>query len=358
MVHGLARQFGIALVLGYALSASAQERVVIPLIPAASWHLVSSEPMGVDAVHQFGGDPAIEREYGVNTIVVRKYHLGAKQAEVCFEEASDPSAAYGLLTFYRSEAMEPARGIGVAFTGPSGAAMARGRFYIRARPAPDSQITENDLRALLIYIGGTRHHDTASLPVPLPSSGLIPHSEKYLLGLEAARRLLPNFRTDLIGFSQGAEAQVGTYSVGRTRATVLALNYPTPQIARARFGAMESMLGINQNKGRDSIYGRRTGSVLILVLDASDSFAARKLMDQFQVSSEISWNEAAPQREKFIVDVVRMVLAILLLAFFISGLAVAGGVLIYLSRRVARKYFPESAWGDPEHDRLITLDLR
>ena len=360
MVSGLISPLGIAVCLLAVLPvASAQERMVIPLVPAANWHLVRTEPMGVEAVRQFGGDPTIEREYGVHTVVWRNYHLGDKSAEALLEEAADPTAAYGLMTFYRTEAMRPARGIAVAFTGPWGAAMARGRFYVRVRASSDSTISETELRALLIYIGGTgpSREDAASLPTPLPAAGLVPHSEKYLLGLEAARQILPDFRAGLIGFSHGAEAQVGTYSLGAERATVLALNYPTPVIARVRFGAMENLLGINQDKGPDTIYGRRTGSFVILVLNAPSSDAAKKLIDQFQVTSNVSWNEAAPQREKFILEVVRMILAIILLALIIAAFATTTGVLIFLARRLARRFFPQWEWADTEREQIIRLNL-
>lgn len=239
------RQFALLLSLaGLARVASAQRPTVIPLVPAANWHLVSSEPMGLEAIRQYGGDPAIEREYGVRMLVLRKYHLGSKQAEVLLEEALDPTAAYGLFTFYRTEALRPVQGMEMTLIGLSGAAMARGRFFIRASTIAGSQTSEDELRALLIFIGGTRpnREDAGSLPVPLPETGLLPGSEKYLLGLETARRTLPAFRTDLIGFDQGAEVQVGTYTVGRDRPTLVAINYPTPQIARVRYGAMESLL--------------------------------------------------------------------------------------------------------------------
>jgi len=346
-------------VLVYPLLARAQERTVIPVVPAANWHLVSTEPMEVSAVSQYGGDPAIEREYGVKTIVLRKYHLGEKRAEVLLEEAADPTAAYGLLTFYRTEALQPAKEMEVTLLGPPGAAMVRSRFFIRAWAEAGSQISENELRALLIFIGGTRpsHEDSARLPTPLPAEGLIAASEKYLLGVEAARHILPNFRTELIGFDQGAEVQVGTYDLRRSRVTLTAINYPTPQIARARFGVMESDLGINQARGRDSIYGRRKGSIVLLVLDAGEASTAQKLMDQFQITSNVSWNEAAPKQTKFIVEVAQLVLANILLSFFIAGFSVGGGVLIYLTRRTANRFFPKWRWADTEGESIIRLNL-
>lgn len=347
-------------VLGFPSALRAQKHTVIPLVPAANWHLVSTEPLDLDAVSQWGGDPAIEREYGVKTPVLRKYHLGEHTAEALLEEASDPTAAYGLLTFYQTDSMAPIKDMELTLIGPEGALMARGRFFLRvARPAA-SAVSDNEFRALLIFIGGTRPsaQDAKRLPSPLPPDGLIRSSTRYLLGLEAARRVLPNFRTDLIGFSQGAEAQVGSYRTGPSRATVLAITYPTPQIARARFGMMESLLGINQDRGRDSIYGRRGSSYVFLVLDATSPSVAEKLMEQFQVSSNLSWNEKAPNEQSFTLEVVRLVLANILLSFIIAGFAVGGGIIIFLFRRAAMRWFPQWTWADTERETIIRLNLR
>jgi hypothetical protein len=350
----------LACLLALPRALRSQEHTVIPLLPAANWHLTSSQPMALEAVRQWGGDPVIEHEYGVKTLVQRKYHLGDQTAEVLIEEAADASAAYGLLTFYQTDSMLPVKNMDLTLEGTEGALMVRGRYFVRAACPAGSRISDNAFQALLVFIGGTRPsvHESASLPPPLPAQGLIRGSAKYLLGPEAARRVLSNFRTDLIGFSQGAEAQVGSYRIGQGRATVVAITYPTPQIARARFGAMESLLGINQKRGPDSAYGRRSGSYVFLVLDAGSASVAKKMMDQFQVSSYVSWNEKAPDQRSFTLQVIQLVLANLLLSFMIAGFAVGGGIVIYLSRRVATKLFPQWTWADTEHETIIRLNLR
>ena len=346
--------------LAFPRALRSQRHTVIPLVPAANWHLMSTQPLDLDAVRHWGGDPVIEGEYGVKTIVERKYHLGDQTAEALFEEAADPTAAYGLLTFYQTDSMLPVKDVDLALEGPESSMMVRGRFFVRVLRPAGSKISDNAFRALLIFIGGTRptRQEAARLPPPLPARGLIRGSEKYLLGLEAARRVLPDLRTELIGFTQGAEAHVGTYQVGSEQPKVVAITYPTPQIARARFGAMESLLGINQDRGRDSVYGRRSGSYVFLVLDAGSASVGRDLMDRFQVSSSVSWNEKAPDEHLFTLQVVQLVLANLFLSFIIGGLAVGGGIIIFLSRRLATKYFPEWTWADPEHETIIRLNLR
>jgi len=359
MVSRWPRQFGTLLAFAVAAcSAAAQEHNVIPLIPAANWHLVSAQPMDLEVVRQWGGDPAIEREFGVKTVILRTYHLADKKAEMLLEEAQDPTSAFGLFMFYQTANLAVAKGMEFTIIGPESAQMSRGRFFIRARPTANYKVSEDNLMALLILVGGTRpsRQDSASVPAPLPAQGLVAGSERYLLGLEAASRILPKFRTDLIGFTQGAEAQVGTYASGPAPATVLAITYPTPQIARARFAVMESLLAVNQDRGAESVYGRRRSSFVILVLESGSESAAKKLMDQFQVTANVSWNERAPDRGEFTMQVVRLVLANIMLSFIISGFAFGGGIIIFLSRRAAMKWFPDS-WANPEHDQFIQIKL-
>jgi hypothetical protein len=348
----------ILLVLANVCFVQAQDRVVVPLISATDWRLVKTELPDPSALTRFTSDPAVDREYGVQKLVLRHYQLGARRTEALLKEAADPTAAYGLLTYYRTEDLTPEKGLDGAFIGPSSALMARGRVCIHIRSADGSELSRTELRSLLIAIGGAQlsREEAEFFPAPLPAAGLIPHTEKYLLGLETARRVLPNFRTDMIGFTQGAEARVGTYSTTMGDSTVLAVNYPTPQIARIRYGAMESLLRINMGDGPGAIYGKRGGSYVFLVLN-STSGEAEKLLKQFQVTSDVSWNERTPEPERFAMDLAKMILSIIALVIVIATIAVVTGVLMVLSRRIARRFFPGSEWANPERDRVIRLGL-
>ncbi len=337
----------------------AQKVSVIPLVPAANWRLSASQELGVDEIKNYGGDPAVEREYGVKSFEVRTCQLGRVRAEVVLEPAADVSAAYGLLTYYQNQSMHPEKAIQLAMTGPQGSLMARGRSFIRFLRPNDPQLSENEFRALLIFVGGTRptSDSLANLPSPLPSSGLIPGSEKYILGPEVARHVLPNFRTDLIGFDQGAEVHVGEYLAGNSRATMMEVSYPTPQIARARFSAMSDQLGLNQDRGANSLYARREGSFIFLTLKANNKTAATKLLDQFNVKQQLSWDEKYPGDKTIGRQLFELIMGNVLLTLLLAGGGVGGGVLIVLSRRVTARFFPAWQWGHPEADRLIRLNL-
>ena len=343
-------------------AAPAQKPSVIPLVPAADWHLVSSEKLAVDAVCGWGGDPAVEQEYGVKAIEHRTYTLESKTADVVMEEGPDASAAYGLLTYYRSEAMQPVRAVDLAASGSNGALMARGRFLARVIFRAGAEIPANHLRALLILLGGERPPADvmAALPAFLPAAGLAPGSEKYLLGPVAAHNVVPSLPPDLIGFSQGAEVQVGTYRTERQaaaekQATLVAITYPTSEIARERFGLIQKNLRLNQEGA--SIYGSRKGSFVFLVLNA-DSKSATKVLDQLNVAEGVSWDQKYPGEKSVALQMLEIIVSNLILTLVLVGFSVVGGIGIVLAKRLARKWFPDSAFGNPEEEGLIVLNLK
>jgi hypothetical protein len=362
----MARKFSkhawlVAVLTALPLHCSAQEKpMLIPLVPAADWRQVDSQPLPLRAVSKYHGDPAVEQEYGVKALELRTYQLGKTPTQVVVERAPDAISAYGLLTFYQTPTMTPEKGLELAVGDPDQTLMARGNNFIRFLRGKDSTCSESDYQALLIFVGGSKPSRSAisSLPSSMPPKGLVPRSEKYILGLEVAKRVLPSFRTDLIGFEQGAQVQLGQYQTGKGTSTLLAIGYPTPQIARVRFGALSNFLGMNRDHGEDSVYGRRYRSYVFVVLNAGNAGTASALMDQFQITESVSWDQPPSPERSFTLQLVHMIFAILLLTVFLIGACVVAGVLFFLSRRFAAKFFPDSQWGHPDDDQLIRLNLK
>jgi hypothetical protein len=338
----------------------AQNVSVIPLVPAADWRLVTTQQgLGVDEIKTYGGDPAVEREYGVKSFEARTYQLGGTRVQVVLEAAGDVSAAYGLFTYYQNESMHAEKGIQLAMAGPQVSLMARGRTFIRFLRPKDSHLSEDEFRALMILVGGTRPttDSLANLPPSLLPSGLIPGTAKYIIGPATAALVLPGFPPALIGFNQGAEVQVGKYLSGNLRSTMMELSYPTPQIARQRFEEMTRSLALNQDRGANSLYARREGSFIFIALKSSDKAAAAKFLDQFNVNELLTWDERYPGDKTIGRQLFELIVGNAFLTLVLAGSGIAGGVLIVLSRRVTARLFPAWEWGHPESDRLIRLNL-
>lgn len=361
MIRTVGRTASAWVVLWMAVAPLAAQRPdAVALIPAAAWQLVGTRTLEIESAREWGGDPVIEREFGVLSLEHRTYRLRNQEVSVLVEAALDPTAAYGLLTYYRHSGMTPVPGMQHTWQGPERALMVRGRLFIRVARPVDAEISQTEFRALLVVVGGTRvpPRTESQLPAPLPLQGLLPGSEKYLVGLEAARRVLPAFRTDLLGFNQGAEVHLGTYERESHRLTLLAISYPTPQIARLRFGAMQSLLELNQIRGPESVFAHREGSYVLLVLGSSAADPANRLMDQFQVTGSLTWDEEPPPAKPIGLQLVELILANIFLILILVGISIGGGVLVFVGRRAAARWAPEGHWANPDADKLIRLNLR
>jgi hypothetical protein len=354
----------VAVIAALPFVCSAQNKPsAIPVVPAANWRQVDSQKLPLAMAGKFDGETAVEKEYGVKSLELRTYQIGQNaksQTQVVVEAAPDPSSAYGLFTFYQTPEMTPEKDLDFTRGDANETLMARGSNFIRFLHGKDSPATPSDFHALLLFVGGSKPsaNAIASLPRSMPSKGLVPGTEKYLVGLEGAKRALPSFRTDLLGFEQSAEVQLGQYQVGAGKSTLVSIGYPTPQISRIRFGAMSNLLGLNQDHGEASIYGRRSGSYVFLALNTQDPAAAKLLIDQFQVTEGVSWDQKYQTQRSFTLQVVHMILAILLLTAYLIGACVIFGLAFFISKRLAAKYFPDSNWGHTDEEQLIRLNLK
>jgi len=340
-------------------AAHAQDKpTVVTIIPNLDWQLESSVTVDPSVLAQWGGDAAIEREYGVKTLTARTYGFGGHTADVLMEEASDPSAAYGLWTFYRTPEMNPVRGALLTVASPGKALLVRAAMFIRISLNPQETLPEAEDRALIKSVGGPLPSARAfdQLPPSLPSHDLIRGSEKYILGPVAAARELPSFPTDVFGFDEGAEVQTARYSVGGTGAlTLAAIDYPTPQIASDALDSINKALSENS---RSKISVRRRDTYVLMVSNAPSRGVADRFLDQFKVEKVISTDPTVADAGNDVTALMRLLVANGIFIIMLTGLSLAGGVLVFVSKRLARKWFADSILVQGEEGGMILLNLR
>jgi hypothetical protein len=352
----------IALSVIYSRSqvASAQEKPdLVTLVPAPEWQLTGSQPTDASALERWHGDAAIEHEYGVTALTARTYQFNGHKADVLIEQTTDTSAAYGLLTFYRSAAMAPVRGMLVTSELGDVTLMVRGPAFIRCSVSARETLAEPDYRALLKTIGGPPPSARAleQLPAPLPSAGRLQGSERYLLGPLAAGRILPLFPANLIGFDAGAEVQTADYALGADKLTLVAINYPTPQIARTAFDSISGKLGAPTGAKPDEFESRREDTYVLVTLNATSAAVANRFLDQFKVSKTISEDQVTSEHSEAM-QLVNLLFANAVLIVALAGVSLAGGLLVFASKRLARRWFANSAFVEAENGGFTILNLR
>ena len=99
---------GVA-IMATAVSVWAEKPNVIPLATSSQWLLVSSQKVSVDDVGKWGADPALEKECGAKSVLLRTYTLYPENesVNVLVEDAGDATSAYALFTLYRDDSMTP-----------------------------------------------------------------------------------------------------------------------------------------------------------------------------------------------------------------------------------------------------------
>ena len=350
--------FLLVLAMGSPLLATPDQGkpTIVTLIPAAAWQMISSQPVDATALAYWGGDVAIEHEYGVSSFTERKYEFDSHVATALVEQGPDASSAWGLLTFYRTSAMTDVAGLPLSVSGSDGALLARGRYFIRVSRPPNYPLSQSDYRALLHVIGGSPPSSRAlqDLPPALPFRGMIRGSEKYLLGPVAAERLLPSFPVSLIGFDRSAEVQIAQYSTGSSAPlTLVAIGYPTPQIARLAFDTIH-----NGVTGNPNLECRREDTYVFVAMNAPSRQAAGHFLDEFKVAKTMSQDQAYPSDRSTALQLVNLLLANAVLIMALLVFSLVGGLFVFASKRLARKWFANSMWVEGENGGIIVLKLR
>jgi len=341
-------------------SVFAQEKPdMVTLVPVPEWQMTGSQTTSAAALQRWGGDPGIEHEYGVTAFTARTYQFGRHRADVLIEQTTDTSAAYGLLTFYRAPTMKTVAGIPLADALGDTTLMVRGAAFIRCSVTGRDVLPEQDYRALLITIGGPPPTKRAveQLPASLPSRGLVQESEKYILGPLAMARVLPSLPVKPIGFGSGAEVQTADYALGPDKLTLVAINYPTPQIARAAFEAIAGSVGPSTGANSGEFEFRREDTYVLVTLKSTSATAANRFLDQFKVAKTISPDQVTSEHS----DAMQLVNLLFANAVLIVGLAcisLLGGLVVFGSKRLARKWFANSAFVEGENGGFTILNLR
>ncbi len=361
------RTLGLGLTLALVLgafgihTAVAQDKgSVVTLIPTADWQLTSSQTVDVSALASWAGDAAIEHEYGVTSYTARSYTFANHKADVLIEQAADPSSAYGLLTFYRTPAMTSLDGSRLTVAAAGKAILARGPAFIRVSVSSPDTLPLGDYVALLRLIGGPPPPPRAlsQLPEPLPSRGLVDGSQKYVLGPVAAARVLPELAPNLIGFDEGAEMQTALYRTGASSGTLTlaAIDYPTPQIARAEFDSINKKL-CQPSTNSHALDCRRRDTYVFVAINAPSHAVADHFLDGFTVSKTISQDQGNPEDQGTVWAMVRLLIANGVLIVMLAAFSFAGGILVFVSKRLARKWFANSIFVEAEGAGIIILDL-
>ncbi|MDP8980247.1 MAG: hypothetical protein M3O35_06625 [Acidobacteriota bacterium] len=186
----------------------------------------------------------------------------------------------------------------------------------------------------------------AALPVVrgyLPSQGLIPNSERYILGPASLQRFEPALPAQAAAFQFGAEAQTGRYRSKTGDLDLAIFSYPTPGMARQQAAEFQKLPGT---------VVKRTGPLVAVVTGVQDPSAAQKLLANLQYEANGSWSVPIPL-------IIRpqtagqIVMGAITLAGIIIAFCFLSGLVFGVTKLLRHRYGPSDAGGA-----MILLHLR
>jgi hypothetical protein len=201
----------------------------------------------------------------------------------------------------------------------------------------------------------------ASPPVAtyLPDQGKQPHTESYALGPVAFRGAAKGLvgadaasLVDVVGFTSGAEAMFAKYKSGRDEATLLLIEYPTPQLAELHLRHLQRALH-DAKLGTSSV--ERKGSLLSIVLAPTSAEYAEKLRGAVNYETEVTWNEPSstatdPPITSTLVKII-IATGMFMMVTLVLGIAF-GGV-----RVITKRLFPGKVFDRPAQMEVLQLGL-
>jgi hypothetical protein len=282
-------------------------------------------------------DQAIWTEYGLKSAETATYQNGASKFAATVWQLPDTTGSMAAFQWQRPANATPSTAAKQAVETPDSLLLVHGNYLFQFAGYKPSKEEWDGLT------GSLHNVDLTVLPILpgyLPSEGLVPDSERYILGPLALQKFAPGIPPSVAAFHYGAEAQMGVFHNPKGDLSMLIFNYPTPQIAMQRVLEFQKIGGA---------VAKRSGPMVAVVLNPPDPDYAENLLSQVRYQAQVTVDEYVPTRRDNIGDLVinAFVLIGILLAFsVISGFALGGFRAL---RRRARH--------GEDADAMITLHL-
>jgi hypothetical protein len=322
----------------------------------AGWQIsqpahASAEPAAADPVNA-----ALLKEYGFTDFEAATYTRDdGRKLTLKAARFQDASGAYGAFTYYKMPDMQDEK-IGVRAAALNQRVLFfRGNILVDAVFERLSAMSAAELRELSDHL--PRPPGSAEnlpvLPRYLPKKFYVNNTAKYIMGPIGLAKTAAPLAASYVDFSKAEEVMLGNYHTSDGGATLMLINYPTPQIATAQLNLIESAQRANQ-LGDSQIAIRRTGPILVLISGQVGS-DANALLSSVNYDADVTWTENTYFTLKD--NAANLIVNVILLAAIICGLSVVLGVGFGWFRILIKRVFPNKVFDRPEQLEIIALHL-
>jgi hypothetical protein len=277
-------------------------------------------------------------EFGLETTEQAEYKSDSKHFTATAWRFRDSTGSMAFFQSHRPSGATPAPLAKLAVSTSDGTIFAYGNYVFQftgAVPPAD------DLQPLYAQLPKLEQSPLPILMGFLPAAGLIPNSERYVLGPVSLDRFEPRIAPSAAGFHLGAEGQLGKYKSPKGPLNLAIFYYPTPGVARERLLEFQKIPGAMV---------KRAGPLVAVTIDPPDLDLAERLLAEVKYETNLTWSQKVPVNE--VKGFARSMLTMMLLAGIILGMCLVAGIAFggfrILARKMGRRVEP---------DAMITLGL-
>ena len=250
----------------------------------------------------------------------------------------DPTGAFGVYQWLKPGGAQISKLEKHAVQSPTQAFLLKGNFVLDFRGRVP---TQHEVDILHVQLPRLDQSALPTLPSFLPEAGLIPGSERYVIGPATLQRFEPRVSPSIAAFSVGAEAQMARYQTAKGEANLALFNYPTPQLARERAAEFQKL---------PNAVAKRSGPIVAVTFSAPDADEAEKLLAKVNYQATLTWNEKIPKPEP---SPAALLLGIFVNTGVIIGSALLAGCCYFFFRVGYRKLRGRTE----DDDAMLTLHL-
>jgi hypothetical protein len=198
-----------------------------------------------------------------------------------------------------------------------------------------------DLQPLYTQLPKLEQSPLPALMSFLPTAGLIPNSERYVLGPVGLDRFDPRITPAVAAFHLGTEATLAKYKSPKGPLSLAIFDYPTPSMAREQLVEFQKIPGA---------MAKRAGPLVAVTIDPPDLDSAERLLAQVKYETNLTWSQKVPVNE--VKGFARTLINIFVFAGVVLGMCLVAGIAFggfkILARKMGRQVDPDS---------MITLGL-
>jgi hypothetical protein len=355
----------IAIACGAAFAADVPAPVSVLPAQFGGWQMNGTATKSTDSAVADAANAAVLKEYGFQRFEKAEYTRDdGRKLTIKAAVFEDASGAYGAFTFYRVSEMNPEK------IGEEGSSLGNRVLFFQGNVLVDAVFDK------LTAMSAAELRDLAgTAPRPVGSAGKLPplrnylprrgyekNTEKYVMGPAALDRMNAPLASSMVDFKSDTEVVLGKYTAQLGDATLMLIEYPTPQIAAEKLRQIDAAHQVTaQQPGATAMvdvgpfFDKRTGPIVVIAAGPLSHREADALMGPISYDADVTWNENTYLTRRD--NLANLLFNVIVLCGILIGLALVVGVGFGGVRILLKRLFPGRVFDRPEDMEFISLHL-